>query len=167
MSSGGRDLRAGDSRIRRMSTQGRCLGALLALSGVALALAPAAHGDVGLRLETKVTRVGGTIRGWGFGSGMRVYLVPKRFAPIPRRCGANAICPPRVRRPPGRPYVLLGRLRWTRPVNRRQRFRFTVPRVRPGRYQVVLYCPPCYRGRGGSLILSGETLEGEVVRIVR
>ena len=134
---------------------------------LALALAAAAHADVGLRLRAKVVHTRGMIEGWAWGSGLRVYLVPNRFAPLPYSCGRNAICRPRATRPPRRPYVVLGRLRRTRPFIRRQRFRFPVPRrVRPGLYRVVLYCPPCYRGRGGSLIVSGETLKGDVLRIV-
>jgi hypothetical protein len=131
---------------------------LLLLLLPALVLVPAAGADVGITLTTLVVHRCGWIRGVGDGSGLPVYLVPKRFAP--RREGTSE---PRSKQPPRRPFILLGRLRRTRDPYADQRFRFRVPRVRPGRYRVFLYCGPC----GGSLIVSGNSLEGQTLRIVR
>jgi hypothetical protein len=131
---------------------------LLLLVLLALVLVPAAGADVGITLTTVVVHRCGWIRGVGDGSGLPVYLVPKRFAP--RREGTSE---PRSKRPPRRPFILLGRLRKTRDPYADQRFRFRVPRVRPGRYRVFLYCGPC----GGSLIVSGNSFEGQTLRIVR
>ena len=85
---------------------------------------------------------------------MPFYLVPRRLAPDDGT---------RVRRPPRRPYVFLGRLRRTRNPYETQHFRFRVPRVRPGKYKVVIWCRPC----GGTLILAGPTGFGQTVTVLR
>lgn len=131
---------------------------LLLLPLVALVLVPSASADVGIVLTTLVVHRCGWIRGVGDGSGLPVYLVPNRFAP--RRESSSE---PRSTHAPGRPFIFLGRLRRTRDPYANQRFRFRVPRVRPGRYRVFLYCRPC----GGSLIVSGISFEGQTLRIVR
>jgi len=130
-----------------------------------LVLTATAKADVGLTLTTLNVRPGGILRGHGNGSGFPVYLVPESRAPRPFRCHDNGYCAPRSRRPPGKgkPYVLLGHLRRTRSNYVSQNFAFRVPVVAPGRYQVVLWCGPC----GGSLILAGSTLHGQVVKIHR
>jgi hypothetical protein len=132
---------------------------------VCLALVGAAQADVGLTITTLSVRSGGILRGYGNGSGMPVYLVPESRAPRPFRCHGNGYCAPRSRRPPGkgRPYVLLGHLRRTRSDYVRQRFAFRVPAIRPGWYQVVLWCRSC----GSTLILAGSTLHGQAVTIRR
>jgi hypothetical protein len=131
-----------------------------ALAGF-LSLAGAARADYGLRLATTSVRVGGLLRGTGYAPGLPVYLVPESRAPRPRKChGGTAYCPRRSVRPPGKPYVLLGRF----PRRRRNGpFAFRVPRVALGRYQVVLWCKPC----GGTLLLAGATLYGQVVTVRR
>jgi hypothetical protein len=131
---------------------------VLPLLLLALLRVPAAGADVGITLTKLVVHCSGWIRGVGDGSGLPVYLVPNRFAP--RREGPSE---PRSKQPPRRPFILLGRLRRTRSPYANQRFRFRVPRVRPGRYRVFLYCGPC----GGSLIVSGNSFEGQTLRIVR
>jgi hypothetical protein len=130
---------------------------------VCLALIGPAQADVGLTITTLSVRSGGILRGYGSGSGMPVYLVLESRAPRPIRCHGNGYCAPGSRRPPGkgRPYVLLGHLGHTRSDYVRQRFAFRVPAIRPGRYQVVLWCRPC----GSTLILAGWTLYGQVVTI--
>ena len=133
--------------------------AVLAAAGVGAARAQA---DVGIRITTEETRVGGLIRGWANGSAASLYLVPESAARRPYPC-RGGFCTPRVRRVPQPPYVFLGRLRRTRSHFVRQRFAFRVPRVRPGRYQVAMWCRPC----GGSLILAGATMHGQVVVIRR
>jgi hypothetical protein len=84
------------------------------------------------------------------------------LAPRPFRCqGGGAYCTPRSWHPPGWPYRLLGYLRRTQPPYVRQRFAFRVPRVSPGRYQVLFWYKPC----GRTLILAGATLHGQVVTV--
>jgi hypothetical protein len=140
----------------------RTLAALALVTAVAAAAAATAGADVGLRLTDTVVPLGGWIRGVGEGSGMPVYLVPARLAPRRHACRVNAICEPTTRRPPRPPFVLLGRLRPTADIYATQRFRFRAPHVRPGLYRVFLLCRPC----GGSLIMSGDTLSGQTLRIV-
>jgi hypothetical protein len=126
-----------------------------------LVLAAAAWADYGIRVTTSVVRVGGVLRGVGNAPGMPVYLVPESRAPRPFLChGGKGYCSPRTRRPPATPYVLLGRF----PDRKKYGpFAFRVPRVAPGRYQVVFWCRVC----GGSLILAGGTLHGQVISIRR
>ena len=135
------------------------------LIGIAAALAAAgtARADVYVIVTTTTVRVGGFLRGTGDGSGLPFYLVPYAGRPLPYACRTNAYCTPRTRRAPRRPYVYLGRLRKTRDFYARQHFRFRVPRVAPGRYAVVIWCRPC----GGSLILAGATMQGQIVTVRR
>jgi hypothetical protein len=138
--------------------------ALLA-GALLLVFAPTASADIGLRLTTFHVRVGGLLKGTGNGGGMRVYLVSESRAHRPYRCNRprpNGICNPRFFRPPRAPYIFLGRM--PGPLNYRGRsFAFRVPRVAPGRYQVAIWCRPC----GGSLILAGDTIYGQVLTISR
>lgn len=134
---------------------------LLALSLVAT---EAARADLGLTITTLRVHSGGILRGYGNATGMPIYLVPESRARRPFRChGGKAYCAPRSRRPPRRPYRLLGYLRRTKTLWVRQRFAFRVPNVSPGRYQVVFWCRPC----GRTLILAGSTLHGQVVTVRR
>jgi hypothetical protein len=135
------------------------------LIGIAAALVAAgtARADVYVIVTTTTVHVGGFLRGTGDGSGLPFYLVPYARRPLVSRCGVNALCAARTRRAPRAPYVYLGRLRKTRDFYALQRFRFRVPRVRPGRYAVVIWCRPC----GGSLILAGATARGQVVTVRR
>jgi hypothetical protein len=69
---------------------------------------------------------------------------------------------PQLKGPPAPPFVLLGRLHNFPDVFRRQAFAFRIPAaVRPGLYRVFLYCRAC----GGSLIVSGLSYSGQVLRI--
>ena len=129
----------------------------------ALLAAPAAHADVGAKLADTTAHRGGYLRGTGNGSGLPLYLVPERKAPLLYRCHGNGFCAPRTKRPPRWPYVFLGRLRRTRDFYARQHFRFRVPMVPPGRYKVVMWCRPC----GGSLLLAGGTRLGQTVTVLR
>jgi hypothetical protein len=92
---------------------------------------------------------------------MPAYLVPTSRAPRPHPCHPNgssapALCAAYARRPPtDAPYALLGRIRYAPPFNGRLRFR--VPRLTPRSYAFVVYCAPCYKGPGGSLIRTGPT----------
>ena len=140
---------------------GRQLAACIFIA-VALFFPASAQADVGVYPVTKVVPVGGVIRGWATGSGMPVYLVPASAGPKRYPCHRTGICEPTAKRAPGKPFVLLGRLRRTTNLYARQSFGFRVPEdLRPGRYRMYLYCKPC----GGSLIQSGSRLEGEIMRI--
>jgi hypothetical protein len=129
----------------------------------ALVLVSAAYADVYVIIANTTVHRGGYLRGTGDGSRLPFYLVPVRHAPLGYRCHGNGFCAPRTKRPPRRPYVFLGRLRRTRNFYAKQRFRFRVPMVRPGRYKVVIWCRPC----GGSLILAGATGFGQTVTVLR
>jgi hypothetical protein len=129
----------------------------------ALAAAPIAAADVYVIIANTTVHRGGYLRGTGDGSGLPFYLVPERNAPLGYRCHGNGFCAPRTKRPPGKPYVFLGRLRRTRNFYAKQYFRFRVPMVRPGKYKVVIWCRPC----GGSLILAGATGFGQTVTVLR
>lgn len=94
------------------------------------------------------------------GAGIRMYallplyLVSTKDALLPTPCtfkGADGICEPRVEAPPrGGKYHRIGTLnvRHANDVT----ISFRVPKLAPGIYLYVLYCGPCYKGRGGSLI---------------
>lgn len=126
---------------------------VLALA-TAFVVIPAASADVYVVLANTTVHSDGYLHGTGGGSHLPFYLVPKRLAPA---YGTQ------VKRAPRRPYVFLGRLRATRNFYATQHFRFRVPRVRPGRYKVVIWCRPC----GGTLILAGPTGFGQTVTVLR
>ena len=121
---------------------------------VVLALvASTARADVGLVSISRVSgrpgtsvvaRFGGYDREW---PRMPLYLVASSKAPRGSPKVANA--------PKRWPYIVLGRVHFAPPF--RGRLRFRVPRVRAGAYRFVLYCAPCYRGPGGSLISTVPT----------
>jgi hypothetical protein len=106
------------------------------------------------------------------GAGIRMYallplyLVSTKDALLPTPCkfkGADGICEPRVGAPPrGGKYHRIGTLnvRHTNDVT----ITFRVPRLAPGTYIYVLYCGPCYKGRGGSLIAQRQPPTLTVVR---
>ena len=77
-----------------------------------------------------------------FARPMPLYLV--RVAHVPRRSAHAA--PPR-----GYPFTRVGSLDFSRHP-RHVATRFRVPRLPPGRYELVFYCDPCRRGSGGMLI---------------
>jgi hypothetical protein len=132
---------------------------VLALIGL-LPLATSARADVGLISidrtsgrpgDRVVARFGGYDRQW---PRMPVYLVPARRSPQPAPClgiDPRAVCETRVpRAPKGAPYTFIGRIHYGPPT--RGRFRFRVPRLSPGLYALLVYCAPCYKGLGGSVI---------------
>jgi hypothetical protein len=136
---------------------------LLFSVATALFAASPAQADVGATIAATTVHRGGHLRGTGNGSGLPLYLVPERNAPLVYRCHGNGFCAPRTKRPPRPPYVFLGRLRRTRDFYAIQHFRFRVPMVRSGRYKVVMWCLPC----GGSLLLAGGTRLGQTVTVLR
>jgi hypothetical protein len=94
---------------------------------------------------------------------MPVYLVPESFA---KRVGFFYRGFPAARPPSRLPFRLLGRTVCTGRTHYIGDYpdgdwsawsailRFEVPRVRPSRYQFVVYCESCRRGPGGSLIVN-------------
>lgn len=135
----------------------------LAALGVALLSVSGAHADIGLVSISRTSgrpgdrvaaRFGGYDREW---PRMPVYLVPATRAPHPAPChglDTRAVCEARVPRPPhGAPYTFIGRIHYAPPT--RGRFRFRVPRLARGYYAFLVYCAPCYKGPGGSLIDTG------------
>jgi hypothetical protein len=133
------------------------LAAVLASAGAIAALALAGP-YIGPASKTRA-HVGDVIH-LKAGAGIRMYallplyLVSTKDALLPTPCkfkGADGICEPRVGAPPrGGKYHRIGTLnvRHANDVT----ITFRVPKVAPGRYLYVLYCGPCYKGRGGSLI---------------
>jgi hypothetical protein len=77
-----------------------------------------------------------------FARPMPLYLVA--VARVPRRSTFPA--PPR-----GYPFTRVGSLDFSRHP-RHVSTRFRVPRLARGRYELVIYCDTCHRGRGGTLI---------------
>jgi hypothetical protein len=106
------------------------------------------------------------------GAGIRMYallplyLVSTNDVLLPRPCtinGTDGTCEPRVAgQPRGRKYHRVGTLnvRHANDVT----ITYRVPRLAPGTYRYVLYCGPCYRGPGGSLIAEMQTPTLTVVR---
>ncbi len=136
--------------------------ALVLVAALFLALAAPAAADVGLNLTLLRVRTGGWIYATSNASGMPVYLVPSSLAPAPyHRCHGNGVCPPISRRPPGPPFVLLGRVPGKIGAYARHSVRFRVPHLAAGSYRVFLYCRPC----GGSMLVSGATLRGQTLRV--
>jgi hypothetical protein len=139
----------------------RRLTALLSLSIIVFAVAASvAHADIYWVVNERTVHVGGFIIGYGNASGMHVFLVPVGLAPLPYACGpAKTICIPQSNYRPGPPfYTPLGSFRRTPDFNTNQRFRFRVPRVKPGAYKVVAWS-------GGPLILAGKTVHGQTLLV--
>jgi hypothetical protein len=137
---------------------------------VALVVPPAALADYAMTVRKTRVEPGERMTIWGNGCrggtrfhlGMRVYLVAARHQ------AQYTIFKPRP--PDGPPYHFLGRFwcthtdapqpwgdggYWTGTVT------FRVPRLVPGRYQLVLYCPPCHKGPGGNLVASNWYFDGK------
>ena len=148
--------------LRRMPFVRARFVAPVGLGAVLLSVTPA-RADIGLVSISRtsgspgnrvVAHFGGYDRPWPH---MPVYLVPAPRAPRLRPCfvrGVRAGCEARVRRAPrGTPFTLLGRIRYAPPTSGRLAFR--VPKLSAGYYAFVVYCAPCYKGPGGSLIDTG------------
>ncbi|HEV7640110.1 MAG TPA: hypothetical protein VGO39_04465 [Gaiellaceae bacterium] len=145
------------------------LTALLVAAGALAALAVAGP-YIGPASKTRA-RVGDVIH-LKAGAGIRMYallplyLVSTKDALLPTPCtikGTDGICEPRVAGPPrGATYHRIGTLnvRHANDVT----ITFRVPKLTPGEYLYVLYCGPCYRGPGGSLIAQTQPPTLTVVR---
>jgi hypothetical protein len=135
---------------------------------LALVLPASAVGDDGLILRQAVVRPGEVVRVWG-ACGRPIYLISESFA---KRSFLYYFSQPAARPPGKRPFRLLGRTVCTWRDHYVGDFpngdwsswsgylRFRVPGVRPGRYQLVVYCAPCRHGPGGSLIINNWLWKG-------
>jgi hypothetical protein len=56
------------------------------------------------------------------------------------------------------PYIRLRDIRWGRSGSATGKIRFRVPKVKPGRYRLVIYCESCTAGPLGSVIGSVNIL---------
>jgi hypothetical protein len=125
----------------------------------ALLAAASARADVGIVLDRTAARPGDGVRATSASCCyLSLYLVPVQLVPKRTICrlrnGSPAGCEPWSIGPPHRAgWVWIGRF-----FPRRPSFVFRVPRLRRGLYRPVVYCPPCYRGRRGSLIAGSGTL---------
>jgi hypothetical protein len=146
----------------------RALVGLVLAPLLALALASVAAADVGLIVRRASAPPGTLMTVWG-GCRLPVYLVPQSIA---RRWGLSWFALPVARPPTGRPFRLLGRTSCTGRMHYvgdypdgdwsswSGRLRFRVPRVRPGRYELVVYCASCRRGSGGTLVVNNWLWRG-------
>ncbi len=85
-----------------------------------------------------------------------VYVVPTGYICELRERPLAPCVRPSVGPPRGRPYTRIRRMRSDTRGDTRLSFR--LPRVRPGRYRIVVYCEPCGQGPGGNLIASEKDL---------
>jgi hypothetical protein len=144
---------------------------LLIGGGIAVALTfPAgAASDVGLLLRKNAVRVGARMTVWGPCDRMPVYLVRDSYA---RRTGLYDVSQTVAQPPTSAPFRFLGRMVCTGRMHYIGDYpngdwsswngylRFRVPQLPACRYQFVIYCEPCHRGRGGSLIVSNWLWRG-------
>jgi hypothetical protein len=106
---------------------------------------------------------------WGSCFRMPVYLVRAAYA---ERAHIYENSPVVARPPRGHEFRLLGRMVCTNRMHYIGDYpngdwsswngylRFSVPHVPAGRYQLVVYCGPCHRGRGGTLIVNNWLWRG-------
>jgi hypothetical protein len=136
--------------------------AFVAAALIALSLSSVAAADVGLILRRATAHPGAAMTVWG-GCYEPIYLVPESFARVTL---------PEAHPPTRQPYRLLGRTSCTRRMHYVGSYpagdwaswsgllRFRVPRVLPGRYQLVVYCASCRRGPGGTLVVNNWLWRG-------
>ncbi len=140
---------------RRAMSLRMCLA--LATCAAALAQAPVASAGPYIEWASKTRAHVGELVRVRAGAGLRLYelmplyLVAVTRAPWEYPCGKNTLCSlvaPRT--PRGGIYHRIGTLN----VRHRKEVTITyrVPRLAPGRYVYVIYCGPCWRGPGGSLL---------------
>jgi hypothetical protein len=153
---GGTDPQGEPSRISPM----RRIAVLTGLLVAAGTLAAVAFAGPYIGPASKTRAQVGEVIHLKAGAGIRMYallplyLVSTKDALLPTPCrfrGRDGICEPRAGAPPrGGKYHRIGTLnvRHANDVT----ITYRVPKLAPGKYLYVLYCGPCYKGRGGSLI---------------
>lgn len=125
----------------------------LVIGLLALVLPTEARADITVRLNHWNARPGDQVRATSGAFYLSLYLAPAEAVPPLHECRRGAICRPTSLGPPRRRgWIWLGRFFPGRPS-----FLFRVPRVAPGLYRAVVYCPPCVKGPRGSLI-AGDPL---------
>jgi len=119
-----------------------------------LSFVPSAQAAIGISVDQKAVVVGASLHVTAFGpagtAGMPVYLAPASLDLTPD--------PPISDGQPGAPYVRIGHLPQSIDIFHTRRMTFRVPAVPTGAYRVVVYCEPCVKGTGGSLIASQQTV---------
>jgi hypothetical protein len=143
-----------------------CIFVVAALT--ALTLASVAAADVGLILRRASAQPGTVMTVWG-GCHQPIYLVLEAFA---RRRGFHFFALPVDGPPTTRPFRFLGRTSCAGRMHYVGNYprgdwaswsgllRFRVPRIRPGRYDLVVYCASCRRGPGGTLVVNNWLWRG-------
>jgi hypothetical protein len=128
-----------------------------------------AAGDEGLILRRATARPGEIMTVWGSCGRKPIYLVSESYARRSLLIYFSRLAP---RPPSGPPFRFLGRTVCTRQDHYVGDFPdgdwsswsgylgFHVPPVRPGRYQLVVYCAPCRHGPGGSLVMNNWLWRG-------
>jgi hypothetical protein len=141
----------------------------IALVIAVLGLTPSAAGDAGLILRKAVVRPGERMTVWG-GCRVPIYLVTHEVA---RRQWFYFFSVPSRRPPKTKPFRFLGRTTCTGRhhyvgdypdgdfASWSGYLHFRVPRVRPGRYELVLWCSECRPGPPGSLIVNNWLWRGD------
>jgi hypothetical protein len=151
--------------VRKIAVLAALLGAAGAFAALAVAgpyIGPASktRAHVGEVIHLKA---GAGIRMYAL---LPLYLVSTKDALLASPCtvrGRQGICEPRVSAPPrSKKFHRIGTLnvRHANDVT----ITFRVPKLAPGKYLYVLYCGPCYKGRGGSLIAQLQPPTLTVVR---
>ena len=158
------------SPIAARPTRARLVVFLAAIVGL-LVQPLAAAADVGLIVRQSNVRPGQSMTVWG-GCTYPVYLVPEPFLARTRQYHALTTSTA-VPGPPKRlPFRFLGRPICTNRTHFVGEYpggdwsswtaylRVRLPSLRPGRYQLAVYCASCLRGPGGSLIVRNYLWRG-------
>jgi hypothetical protein len=110
------------------------------VAALAAVLAPVADGAVFARLLRTEAHVGDVVPLYLVSAAATSAFTTTRGAP--RRL----------------PYIRLRDTRWGRPGSAKGTIRFRVPKLKSGRYRLVIYCESCTGGALGSVIGSVNTL---------
>ncbi len=126
---------------------------MLVVAALAVVFADAAHGAVFARLLRTEGHVGdlvpAEVDAWTATRHPPLYLIPAAVsAEFTTTRGA----------PRGLPYIRLRRMRWGGSGSAKVTIHFRVPRVKRGRYRLVIYCESCTSGAWGSVIEGVNTL---------
>jgi hypothetical protein len=92
--------------------------------------------------------VGARVDEWTATHHPPLYLIPER----------SSFAFTTTRWPLKPPFVRLRKIEWGRVTGARATIRFRVPKLRPTRYRLVIYCEPCTQGPRASVIGSLNTL---------
>ena len=147
-------LSEGNWKSRRdVQLMSRLVG-LVVVVVLLLAVVPSAQAAIGISVNQRVVVVGTPLDVTAFGptgtAGMPVYLAPASLDLTPDPQISNG--------PPSAPYVRIGHLPKSIDIFHTRRMTFRIPAVPTGAYRVVVYCEPCVKGTGGSLIASQQTV---------